>query len=179
MNIIAYKSLNKGGISPIVGYKWPLPKGNKPGRWVKARGPLDLCNNGIHACRACRDLLVGQWLREELYLIELDGEILDGNNKCCAQRGRLISHVKTWNEQTARLFAADCAEAVAHLHPIVAPTVRVARSFAFGLSTAAELAAAWDAAWDAARAAAGDAAGAAARAAAGDAQKKKFLETVS
>ena len=163
MTTIAFKALKAGGISPYLDFHWPLPTNGQPGEWVHAEGAIGLCANGIHACLTCRDLLAGEYLDEELYTIELDGEIVRGDDKCCARSGRLLRRLDTWNEQTARLFAADCAESVGHLHPIVAPTVRIARRYAFGLATDGELADAGAAAG----AAAGDAARAAARAAAG------------
>ena len=42
-----YKATMKGGISPITGFKWPLPKNGKPGKWVKAEGES---NAGRIAC---------------------------------------------------------------------------------------------------------------------------------
>ena len=81
---------------------------------------------------------------------------------------RLLSRLEAWNERTARLFAADCAEQVLHLferehsddkRPRLA--IEAARRFANGEIDRVDLAAAWAAAW----AAASDAAWAAARAA--------------
>ena len=140
MTTIAFKALKAGGISPFVNFHWPLPTNGQPGEWVHAEGAIGLCANGIHACLTCSDLLVGWYLDEELYIIELDGEIVRGYDKCCARSGRLLRRLDTWNEQTARLFAADCAESVADHHPIIALTVRIARRYAFGLATDGELA---------------------------------------
>ena len=77
-----------------------------------------------------------------------------------------ITLVPGWDDRTARLFAADCAEHVMHLIPEArrapfAGAIHVARLFADGLATDAARDAARAAAWDAARAAARDAARAA------------------
>lgn len=89
-------------------------------------------------------------------------------------------------DKEARLFACDCAKSVLHIFEVKYPNdnrpkkcIEVARRFANGNATKAELAAAWaaaraaasDAAWDAARDAAWDAAWAAVRAAASDAAR--------
>ena len=72
------------------------------------------------------------------------------------------------DDRQRRLFACDCAESVLPLanDPRSTDAVRVARLYAYGMATEAELAAAWAAASDAAGAAAWDAAWDAARAAA-------------
>ncbi|MFX9665038.1 putative immunity protein, partial [Acinetobacter baumannii] len=82
-----------------------------------------------------------------------------GTDKCASQSGRLLARVETWNDRTARLFAADCAEAVVHLcgdDPRPRAAIEMARRYARGEATREELDAAGAAAW----AAAGDAAGA-------------------
>jgi hypothetical protein len=145
------------------------------GKWVKKRwrtvdGPLAPCANGIHFCR--RDQLLS-WLGPTLWLFE-DGspeETVDAGDKMVTRRGRIVERIDTWNDVTARLFAADCAEAVLHLIPENhrAPfdhAVWAARAFARGDISRSESAAASAAAWDAASAAAGAAAWDAARAAA-------------
>lgn len=137
------------------------------GRWVKKRwrtvgGPLVPCANGIHFCR--RDQLVG-WLGPTIWLFE-DGspdKTVDAGDKMVTRRGRIVERVDAWNDVTARLFAADCAEAVLHLIPEShrVPSdhaVGSARAFARGKISDSE------------RAAAGAAAGAAAEAAARAAQ---------
>ena len=81
------------------------------------------------------------------------------------------------HEREMRLYAIDCARSVQHLmtDKRSLDALDVAESFANGLATQADLAAAWDAAWDATWAAARDAArvaaGAAARVAAGAAAR--------
>jgi hypothetical protein len=156
------------------------------GRWVKRRwrtvdGPLSPCRNGIHYCR--RDQLV-TWLGPAIWLFE-DGspeETVDAGDKMVTRRGRIVERVESWNDTTARLFAADCAEAVLPIFESDRPgddrprrAIEVARMFARGECGAAARDAAWAAAWAAARdaawAAAWDAAWAAAGAAARDAAR--------
>lgn len=69
-----------------------------------------------------------------------------------SQGGRLLRRVETWNKRTARLFAADCAEAVVHLcgdDPRPRAAIDVARRYARGEASRDELDAARAAAWDA------------------------------
>jgi len=85
-------------------------------RWRTAEGGLKPCRNGIHYCR--QDQLV-RWLGPQIWLFE-DGtpdETLDAGDKMVTRKGRVVRQLDSWNEMTARLFAADCAEAVLHLIP--------------------------------------------------------------
>jgi hypothetical protein len=182
-----------GGVAYAGRGTWNLPDGDQPGAWMRDyRSKPILCERGYHWCEARHAL---NHLHAECYLIETRGVTVRGDDKNVSQGARLLCRVKTWNERTARLFAADCAEAVVHLcgdDPRPREAIAVARRFARGEATRDELAAARnaardaagdaarDAAWDAARAAAWDAARAAAwdaaRAAAGNAQAQQLLQ---
>ena len=163
-----FKFLGADGRSPYADHPWPLPRGSGPGAWVKAKGPLVACENGIHVV-TLPHLLV--WANDRLYTVETRGECVDAGNKLVVREARLLHRVETWNDTTARLFACDCAERalrrVTARHGKQDPrswkATRVARKFARGEATRTDLAAAWAAARDAARAAARDAARAAAR----------------
>ena len=188
-----YKVLGKNG-KPCNGGmgQWALPRSGRPGKWMP---PLDepiACRRGYHVCRK-KDLAV--WLGPTLWVCETRGPHLRCDNKVVATSARLIGRFPLWNERTARLFAADCAERVLPLflkeRPIDRRAMLAARQFAFGKITKGEMAAAraaagaaaraaagaaawdaaWAAAWDAARAAAWDAAWDAARAATRDAAR--------
>jgi len=170
--MLAWKFLD-GDRSPFQFFTWPLPNG-KPGRWVHAKGDLAACKNGIHACTPEQAV---DWLRSDLFVIELGGRIIDAGDKLVARKGRLIRKVEAWNERTQRLFAADCAEHVLHIFEEAYPAdprpreaIAVARAFAEGEATEEELntaeSAAWSAAWSAAESAAWSAARNAARSAA-------------
>lgn len=133
------------------------------GRWVKNRwrtvdGPLEPCRNGIHYCKP--EQLV-QWLGPTIWLFE-DGtpdETIDHGDKMVTRKGRVVERLETWNDTTARLFAADVAEEAlrfipgSHQEPFVA-AVNAARGFARGEIGDKERDAAWAAARDAALAAA-------------------------
>src|SRR5690606_13529520 len=100
------------------------------------------------------------WCDSSAWLIELDGEIIEADDKLCARRGRLVRRLDAWDERSARLLAADCAERVLPIFERERPNdarprkaIEAARAYARGEIRAA----AWDAARDAAWAAAGDA----------------------
>lgn len=174
-----YKVLNEDG-TPFHGGKgrWHLPNGELPGLWMPEISPVP-CRQGYHYCRNTKDLL--NWLGPVIYQIEVAGKIINSDNKAVAEKARLIKKLN-WNEKSARLFAADCAERQLKQIPLLSRepfinSIRSARDFANGLISQKKLnaawdaarAAAWDATWSAAWSAAGDAARAAARAAAWDA----------
>lgn len=98
--MIAYKFLDAGGIAPFTGFTWPV------GEWVEASG-VDPCRKGIHACRV-RDLPV--WLGDELWEIELDGDVTEQERKLVASRGRLNRRLEEWNGDLAAAFGRFCAK---------------------------------------------------------------------
>jgi hypothetical protein len=137
------------------------------------------CERGYHLCRR-GDLI--HWLHESIYVAEYRGERIDQSDKVVVASARLLRPLTTWNETTARLFAADCAETALPFWERYYPdddrpreAIACARAFARSECSADELAAARAAAWEAAReaawAAAREAAGDAAWAAAGDAAR--------
>ena len=164
-----YKVLN-GGRSTYQDFVWPLPKGKRPGKWLpKIKGELVACENGYHLCRE-KDIL--EWLGPEIYEAEHKGELVDAGPKVVVREARLIRKCDGWNETTARLYVADCAEHVLHIFEQERPdddrprkAIEAARAYARGEINAAAVAAAraatWDAAWAATWSTARDAAGAA------------------
>ena len=162
------------GSAGVYGYgKWSLPKNGKPGRWMPKRSPV-LCKSGYHYCRNVSDLLAH--LGPEIYEVEVRGEIVEGDDKAVAEEARLIRRVyeDTWTPESQRLFAVDCARAVAHL--------TANPDLTHACLDAAVAYAMYGDEWAAATAAARDAARAAARAAARDAARKtqprKFFEMI-
>ncbi len=144
---------------------WPYPA------WTPTE-PVRPCRSGWHVCTPVQML---SWLPRtdnELWGVKIRGEIVDVGDKTVAGSARLVRKLD-WNERTARLFAADCAEHVLHLYEDVysndsrpREAIAAAREYAdAGAAGAAAWAAAWRAAW-AARDAARDAAGVAVWAAA-------------
>jgi hypothetical protein len=137
------------------------------GRWTRHLDPsrLEACEYGFHLTKGPQVL---SWLAPTLYIAEPCSEHppVDAGDKWVTCRVRLVEKLVRWDERTARLFAADCAESVllgeraSGREPDERSwnAVAVARRFAIGDASAADLAAAGAAAWAAARAA-GDAAG--------------------
>jgi len=152
-----YKSLSAGRKSCHGGdHTW------EPGRWYEIQGDLIPCQNGFHFCRP--EYLL-DWICEEVWETEYEGDVIDGGDKLVARKAR-ITRQCNWTERTARLFAVDCAEDVAHLvpGPETQRCLEVARAYAVGEASYEELAAAREAFWEATREVACEAAGAAAAA---------------
>ncbi|MGZ4184812.1 MAG: hypothetical protein ACXVFQ_10070 [Solirubrobacteraceae bacterium] len=101
----AYKVLIDGR-SGFTGWRWPLPDDGAPGDWVVASGTPELCVNGIHACTVHQ---LPQWLGEELWTIELAGEIVRTDAALVASKGRLLARVEAWSGTARTAFGQDCA----------------------------------------------------------------------
>ncbi|MGH2947369.1 MAG: hypothetical protein ACRDPC_14145 [Solirubrobacteraceae bacterium] len=111
--MIAYKFLRSGAVGPFSGRVWPVPpRGDGPAEWVEIEGPLELCVSGVHACT--RQSLSG-WLDEELWAVELAGELDEAEGMLLARRGRLVSRVEEWPDDAAAHFARTCVERATQL----------------------------------------------------------------
>jgi hypothetical protein len=99
--MIAYKFLRTGRVGPFSNFNWP-----EPGIWVRAGAAPDRCRRGIHACRT-RDL--PWWLADELWEIELRGEVQGDPHKLAAAAGRLRSRVEQWTPTCAKQYGDACA----------------------------------------------------------------------
>lgn len=97
--MIAYKFLAPGALGPFTGFQW------EAGTWVEAEAAAP-CRQGIHACRVGHLPL---WLDAELWEIELDGDVVEGERKLVAQRGRLAQRVVGWTPALAHEFGRFCA----------------------------------------------------------------------
>lgn len=97
--MIAYKFLGAGRIGRFTGFRWIADT------WVEAEA-ADPCRAGIHACRV-RDLPL--WLDQELWQIELGGDVVECERKLVAARGRLTKRVERWTPELAREFGRYCA----------------------------------------------------------------------
>lgn len=95
--MIAYKFLDTGRVGPFTGFRWPV------GEWVEARD-VETCRRGIHACRA-RHLPF--WMSNELWEVELDGELTEHERKIVAPRGRLVRRRDEWTAELRDAFVAD------------------------------------------------------------------------
>jgi hypothetical protein len=134
-------------------------------KWTPRVADLVICERGWHACR-WGDAV--HHISDELWICELDGPVVEGDDKVAGARLRLVRRVDAIDERTLRHFAADCAEEVLPTFERERPdddrprkAIEAARNFAAGKISAAARDAARAAARDAA--AAGAAAGAAAR----------------
>jgi hypothetical protein len=98
--LIAYKFLGLGRIGRFTGFRW------EEDAWVETEA-ADACRAGIHACRV-RDLPI--WLDDELWEIELAGDVLVADRKVVATRGRLVGRIERWTPELMRDFGRFCAQ---------------------------------------------------------------------
>ena len=103
--MIAHKFLSLGALGLFSGFRWPRPKNGQPGAWVEIVGPLIPGSNGVHACLESE---LVNWIDDELWSIELAGEILEHEGVLVARRGRLLHLLEHWHTGSAAAFASDC-----------------------------------------------------------------------
>lgn len=99
--MIAYKFLRPGRVGPFSQFRWP-----ETGVWVRSGSDVAGCARGIHACRI-PDL--PWWLADELWEIELEGDVGVFDRKLVATHGRLVTRVEAWTPDRAQHFARTCA----------------------------------------------------------------------
>jgi hypothetical protein len=138
MQVLAYKFLRPDRRSPLTGFQWP------ESGWVEADGPIGWCHNGVHACRVEH---LPHWLGPELWVVELDGELLESVDAVIARRGQLRRRVETWSAGAVlrqRVRPAGRASALANDDPAAAARAcdAVADAAAGWVSAAAYIAAA-------------------------------------
>lgn len=142
-----YKVLNTHGRACCGGSgQWNRPRNGQPGDWMPVIVNIEPCVRGYHLCRP-NDLI--HWLGPRIWLAEGRGESIIHDNKVVFSEARLLKPIKAWTNQTARLFACDCAE---HVLPIwekrwpndnrPAQAIAIARQFADGTANSKKLAAA-------------------------------------
>lgn len=160
-----YKFLNDDGSACHGGLgKWNLPMGEKPGKWMPKLDDekLSPCEYGYHLCR--RQDVLG-WLAPAMFIAEAKGRIVTAGDKVVVGQARLVARLIAWNDRTARLFAADCAEKAVNDAPeekdraVFLSAIQTARLFAEGQCSKQDLSAAWNTALNAAGSAALNAAG--------------------
>lgn len=104
-----YKFLARGALGPFSGHTWPAPDGiEHPGDWLAATR-LDPCRSGLHLLRA-EDL--PYWLCEELYTVEVEGEVVLHESFVLTRRARLLARVDAWAQDAATAFSEDCVARV-------------------------------------------------------------------
>jgi len=101
----AFKFLGLGSVGLFSGYAWPRPVNGGPGAWVEAGGPLEPCRVGVHAVRGASLL---DWMDDELWRVEIAGEVVDDAGVLVAERGRLLSRIGGWDAEAARALTAAC-----------------------------------------------------------------------
>lgn len=99
--MIAYKFLRSGRVGPFSGFQWP-----EPDVLVDTAPEVAVCRRGIHACRPS-DL--PWWLADELWEIELHGQVQVEEHKIIAAAGRLRSRIEAWTPACAQEYADACA----------------------------------------------------------------------
>ena len=162
-----YKVLSASGRACHGGNgKWPI------GKRKSVRGELEPCRNGLHIVTLEQ---LPEWLGEAIHpVLEVSEERVDGGDKWVVRWAVIGPAYDTWNERSARHFAADCAaralREVKKKHgwsdKRSDAAVRAARLYADGKIDDAARSAAWSAARSAARSAAWSAARSAALSAA-------------
>jgi hypothetical protein len=105
--MIAYKFLGPGAVGLFSRLAWPVPRDGEPGEWVVAEGPLEVCRNGVHACRA-GDLI--DWIDSELWRVELGAPVIESAAGLVAPRGRLLSRVGEWDDAAAAALTRACVD---------------------------------------------------------------------
>ena len=68
-------------------------------------GTLAPGSNGVHAVRTRR---LVDWIDDELWLVELDGDVEEIEDMLVARRGRLLHRIRAWDEDVAREFGESC-----------------------------------------------------------------------
>lgn len=121
----------------------------EPGIWREIRSYAPECL--IWLCR--REDIV-RWLGPTIWEVEAEEADVHGDqNKVFCRRARLVRRIDTWDERTARLFAADCAERVLHIYEARYPDDGRPRDAIAAARAGADVTEAAEAAWDAARSA--------------------------
>jgi hypothetical protein len=135
--MLAYKVLHDGR-SAFTGWDWPVSDGDSPGEWIEVNGPIALCENGVHACTARQ---LAPWIGNELWAVELDGEILQTDLVLVASRARLLAPVHAWDESMRTRYGEACltrATPLAAERPDLQPLLaRIQRATSFASAGAA------------------------------------------
>jgi hypothetical protein len=115
----AYKFLREGRVGPFTGFRW------EPATWVEIGDPV-LCDRGVHACRP-GDLPF--WINDELWEVELDGDVVAGERQVVAPRGQLVRRIDAWTKAAAQELG-DTSAARARALSDARPDDAMARAYA-------------------------------------------------
>jgi hypothetical protein len=97
----AYAFLDPAATDYVSGVRWPVPDESGPGAWLDAGA--DSALRGYPA-----DQLLW-WLDQQLWEVELAGEVRETDRNVLGSRGRLLAPVDAWTPDVARELTADCA----------------------------------------------------------------------
>ena len=97
----AYAFLDPTATDYVSGVRWPVPDDRGPGAWIEpgADSPL----RGYPA-----DQLLW-WLDQQLWEVELDGDVHETGRSVLGARGRLLAPVDAWTPDVALELTRDCA----------------------------------------------------------------------
>ena len=99
-----YLFLRRGRRASLGETQWPAPHAREPGAWLEAG--IDAPPDSIQAYPP--DELA--WcLDEELWEVELEGDLHREGHALVAARGRLLSRVETWTPDVAAELVETCA----------------------------------------------------------------------
>ncbi len=131
-----YKFFAEDDTGSYSGVPWHMPKRkDRPGKWMPVVFPLSMCSRGYHATT---ERSMATWIGPRLAIVELKGGMIEHENKVCAEQARVVKFLDGWNEQTQRLFAADCAAKILHIYekrnksPRPRKSIQTVRQFAYG-----------------------------------------------
>ena len=98
-----YVFLSRERESFLTGVRWPAPANGEPAPWVEAGidGPAD-------AVRGHELADLTWWLDDELWEIELDGELRRVRRSLLGDRGRLLRRIDAWTPAAADDLTAAC-----------------------------------------------------------------------
>jgi hypothetical protein len=105
----ALVSLRAGGRSALGSLVWPAP-GSEGGSWVAAGvdgEPRDV--RGFEASQ------LPWWLDDEIWVVELAGQVQASGRILLAERARLVRRVEGWDAEAQDAFVAACGGRVAEL----------------------------------------------------------------
>ena len=97
----AYAFLDPTATDWVSGVRWPVPDDGGPGAWLETG-----------ADRPLRGYLADQllwWLDQQLWEVELAGEVREADRSVLGARGRLLAPVDAWTADIARELTTDCA----------------------------------------------------------------------
>ena len=98
----AYTFLSGDSTSYLTGLRWPTPTEGRTA-WIE---------RDDSAIRACLEHELVWWLDDELWEVELDGDVRELGRSLVASRGRLVARIEQWTADAAWEVVAVCARRI-------------------------------------------------------------------